>query len=255
MLTTTGRVRISRARWLKAQEHERVFWQRLAAGIAEGAVGQLDWYKWRATQLELLLAAVPDAAVTSGKVLEIGSGPIGIVNFLEWGDRYAIDPLEPFYREQPSLIKLRNADAIYLSGSGEQLPMPAGSVALVILDNVIDHTYAPGRILQEIYRVLQPDGRLYLSVNVHTGWGAFLHDVLAVLRIDKRHPYTFTSGSLGRLLASHRLPVMFERIEDYGQVKGTNRRSARLVDKIKGYTGLSEFQHQVLCRKDLPPRH
>src|SRR5206468_12652212 len=134
MLTTTGRVRISRARWLKAQEHERVFWQRLAAGIAEGAVGQLDWYKWRATQLELLLAAVPDAAVTSGKVLEIGSGPIGIVNFLGWGDRYAIDPLEPFYREQPSLIKLRNADAIYLSGSGEQLPMPDGSVALVIPD-------------------------------------------------------------------------------------------------------------------------
>jgi hypothetical protein len=38
---------------LKAQEHERVFWQRLAAGIAEGAVGQLDWYQWRATQLEL----------------------------------------------------------------------------------------------------------------------------------------------------------------------------------------------------------
>jgi hypothetical protein len=42
---------------------------------------------------------------------------------------------------------------------------------------------------------------------------------------------------------------------DYGQVKGTNRRSARPIDRIKGYTGLSEFQHQVLCRKDLPVRH
>ena len=163
MLTTTGRVRISRARWLKAQEHERVFWQRLAAGIAEGAVGQLDWYKWRATQLELLLAAVPDAAVTSGKVLEIGSGPIGIVNFLGWGDRYAIDPLEPFYREQPSLIKLRNADAIYLSGSGEQLPMPDGSVDRVISNGVFNLCPDKPAVLAEAFRVLRLGGRLQMA--------------------------------------------------------------------------------------------
>jgi hypothetical protein len=56
---------------------------------------------------------------------------------------------------------------------------------------------------------------------------------------------------------SHRSTIHVERPMglDYGQVKGTNRRSARPIDKIKGYTGLSEFQHQVLCRKDLPVRH
>jgi SAM-dependent methyltransferase len=251
MLTTTGRVRITRARWLKAQEYERRFWQRLGDGIAEGTENQLDWYKWRATQLESFLAEVTDSPMTTGRVLEIGSGPIGIVNFLNWGERYAVDPLEPFYRQQPHLIRLRSADPIYLPGSGEHLPIADNSVALVIIDNVIDHTYSPGSILQEISRVLQPGGQLYVCVNVHTARGAVLHDLLALLRIDKGHPYTFTCRTLGRMLARHGFTIVFERVEDYEKVKAANRRSPRVTDQIKSYTGLSEFRHQVLCRKSL----
>jgi SAM-dependent methyltransferase len=252
VLTASSGIRITRARWLKAQEYERAFWQRVGGGIAEGTTDELAWYKWRARQLEGLLALTHHAASPIGKVLEIGSGPIGIVSFLESGDRYAIDPLEDFYRQQPELIKLRNPEATYLAGSGEQLPMSDASVALVILDNVIDHTFAPGKILQEIWRVLEPDGRLYLSVNVHTRWGAILHDVLATLHIDKGHPHTFTSVTIGRLVARHRFTTVFEQIEDYEEVRQANRRSPRVTDRIKSYSGLSEFRHQVLCRKELP---
>lgn len=249
MLATTGQLRIKWARWLKAQEYERSFWERLGDGIDHGTTPQLDWYRWRATQLESLLAGAADFEAASGKVLEIGSGPIGIVNFLEWGERYAIDPLEPFYRRQPSLVKLRNPGATYLAGGGEQLPMADGSVALVIIDNVIDHTYAPGKILQEISRVLDPGGRLYLSVNVHTRWGAILHDGLATLHIDKGHPYTFTSRALRQLLARHGFAIVFEEVEEYAKATRADRASSRVTNRIKGYTGLSEFQHKVLCRK------
>jgi SAM-dependent methyltransferase len=255
MLTAAGPVRITRARWLKAQEHEQAFWQQLGDEIAAGTSTQLDWYKWRANELESLLGQVPNASVRTGRVLEVGSGPIGLVNFLEWGDRYAIDPLEPFFRELPELIKLRKGGAIYLTGSGERLPLADSSVALIILDNVIDQTYSPDKILEEIYRVLQPGGQLYVCVNVHTGLGAVLHDVLAVLRIDKRHPHTFTGRTLRRLLGSHGFMVVFEQIEDYGQVKAVNRQSFRVTDRVKSYTGLSEFQHELLCQKDVPPAH
>jgi SAM-dependent methyltransferase len=255
VLTISGRARITRARWLKAQEYERAFWRRHSDEIADGTAAGLDWYKWRAGRLESLLARALSSTAAIGRVLEVGSGPIGIVNFLEFGDRYAIDPLERFYRQQPELIKLRNAGATYLAGSGEQLPFTDGSIALVIIDNVIDHTFAPGNILREIWRVLQPDGHLYLSVNVHTRWGALLHDVLAALRIDKGHPYTFTSQAIGRLLGRHRFAAIFEQIEDYEDVRRANRRSPRVTDRIKGYTGLSEFQHHVLCRKDVGLRN
>jgi SAM-dependent methyltransferase len=247
MLALSNQVQIKRSRWLEAQEYERGFWQRLGTSIEEGSTSQLDWYKWRARQLEHLLARLPDSR--QGRVLEIGSGPIGIVNFLDWGERYAIDPLEGFYRQRPSLIKLRNPGSTYLEGSGERLPLEDQSCALVIIDNVIDHTFAPALILQEISRVLEPAGLLYLSVNVHTGWGAMLHNLMAVLRIDKGHPYTFTSSTLQRFLARHGFLIRLEEIGDYRQARETDRRSPRLTDRIKGYIGISEFQHLVVCSR------
>jgi len=257
MAAITEQLRIKWTRWQEAQHYERGFWERLSLSIERGVVGQLDWYKWRAERLEELLDRIPGALRRGGKVLEIGSGPIGIVNFLEWGERFAIDPLESFYRQQPSLVRLRNGGATYLSGSGEQLPVADESCGLVIIDNVIDHTFAPERILREISRVLAPSGRLYLSVNVHTGWGAFLHNALAVLRIDKGHPYTFTSVSLRQLLARAGFTVLLEEVGDYNQARRADRASRRPTDRIKGYTGLSEFAHLVVCSKaaTLPASH
>jgi SAM-dependent methyltransferase len=239
---------------LKAQEHEQVFWQRSAAEIEEGTRGELDWYDWRAGRLEAHLASVANRRPRDGRVLEIGSGPIGIINSLDWGDRFAIDPLEDFYRQKPSLIKLRKPGSTYLQGTGERLPFPDGSFSLVIIDNVIDHTHAPALVLQEISRVLEASGHLYLSVNVHTRWGAFLHQVLADLHIDQRHPYTFTSQTLRRFLSQHRFTVLAEEIEDYWQVKRESLRSPSVKEKVKALSGLSEFQHHVVCGRtaDLP---
>jgi SAM-dependent methyltransferase len=249
MSALSEQLRIKWTRWQKAQEYERGFWQRLGQSIEVGTTPQLDWYRWRAARLEELLALAPGSKPAAGKVLEIGSGPIGIVNFLEWGERYAIDPLESFYRQQPSLVRLRNSGATYIAGSGERLPFDDASCALVIIDNVIDHTYAPEKILQEISRVLEPSGRLYLSVNVHTGWGAFLHNLLAVLRIDKGHPYTFTSETLRQMLTRGGFTTLLEQIAAYTEARRNDRQSQRITDRIKGYTGLSEFQHLVLCSK------
>ena len=174
------------------------------------------------------------------------------MNALEWGERYAIDPLESFYSQQPNLVSLRRPGATYLTGTGERLPFGDASFALVIIENVIDHTYAPGTILQEMSRVLEPSGYLYLLVNVHTRWGAVLHDLLATLRIDRGHPYTFTSQSLRGFLTQHQFAILYEDVEDYGTVKRANRRSSGATDRVKGYTGLSEFQHAVICRKRTP---
>jgi SAM-dependent methyltransferase len=248
MLAHSNELRIRTPRWLKAQEYERGFWQRLGDSIESGTREHLDWYNWRARRLEQRLASIA-AGPLDGKTLEIGSGPIGIVNFLGWGERYAIDPLEHFYSTRPSLVALRKPDVTYLDGTGERLPFEKASFSLVIIDNVIDHTYAPERILREIHRVLGPDGQLYLSVNVHTRWGALLHDLLARLQIDKGHPFTFTSRTLRQLLAANQFQVIHEEVEDYEQAKRADRESTRLTGKIKGFTGLSEFSHSVICRR------
>ena len=254
MLLQTGTSEIPRRRWSEAQTYEQAFWQRLGDDMEAGTRDHLDWYQWRAGQLQQRLTSISAPVPRSGRILEIGSGPVGIVNFLEWGERYAIDPLEHFYRTQPSLVALRRPDVTYVDGTGEHLPFGDGSCSLVIIDNVIDHTYAPRKILAEIRRVLEADGHLYLSVNVHTPWGAWLHALLAALRIDKGHPFTFTSRTLRQLLAATGFTVLTEQVEDYGEARRKDCRSARLKDRIKGYTGLSESLHSVVCRHHAPVR-
>jgi len=236
-------------RWREAQQYEQAFWQRLGEDIEAGTREHLDWYQWRADRLEDRLNGTGVVCGPAIKVLEIGSGPIGIVNFLTWGHRYAIDPLEHFYRTKPALVALRQSGVTYLDGTGERLPFDDGTFGLVIIDNVIDHTSAPAIVLQEISRVLADDGTLYLSVNVHTRWGALLHECLAGLHIDKGHPHTFTSETLRRLLRTHGFIPQAEQVEDYRKTRRADRMSPRLTDRIKGYTGMSEFSHGVVCRK------
>jgi SAM-dependent methyltransferase len=245
-------LRIGTPRWQKAQQYEQGFWQRLGESIEAGTREHLDWYNWRARQLERRLASI-GAGHFDGKTLEIGSGPIGIVNFMEGGDRYAIDPLEHFYCTRPTLVALRRPGVTYLDGTGERLPFERGSFSLVIIDNVIDHTYAPERILREIRRVLAPDGYLYLSVNVHTRWGALLHVLLATAQIDKGHPFTFTSRSLREIVAANQFETVFEHVDDYQRAKQEDCTSSLLTSKIKGFTGLSEFTHSVICRRRSSP--
>jgi SAM-dependent methyltransferase len=236
-------------RWQQAQQYEQSFWQRLGEDIETGSRDQLNWYKWRAEQLEQRLKASSAQLPPNGKVLEIGSGPVGIVNFLTWGHRYAIDPLEHFYKTRSSLVSIRKPGVTYLDGTGEKLPFDPTTFSLVIIDNVIDHTSAPAIVLQEINRVLKPDGYLYLSVNVHTRWGALLHECLAGLRIDRGHPHTFTSATLRRLLKAHGFIPHLEQVDDYRKSRRADRTSQRLTDRIKGFTGLSEFSHGVVCRR------
>jgi ubiquinone/menaquinone biosynthesis C-methylase UbiE len=241
---------VSFKRWLKAQEYERSFWKKSADRIASGISGQLSWYGWRAGELEKrLVRYMDDEKKKSAKVLEIGSGPIGIVSFLKWGKRFAIDPLEEHYINNPILTKLRNSEVRYLKGQGESIPFDEGTFSMVIIDNVIDHTSDPDIVMKEIYRVLKNEGLLYLSVNIHTLWGAKIHRLLSTLAIDKGHPYTFTIDRIRSLLKNNNFRIEDETVENYHEVRRKDRQSKILKSKVKGYTGLTEFLYQAICRE------
>jgi len=228
--------------------YEPAFRQQLDVDVAAPTNEQFDWYGRRARRLEECLSAL-DAAKSAGTVVEIGSGPIGIVNFLDWGTRYAVDRLEHVYRTQPNLVNLRNPAVTYLDGTGERLPFESASCSLVILDNVIDRIDAPGKILEEIHRILRPGGHLYLCVSVHTRWGLVLHSLAAAHQTDTGHPCVFTSPSLRRFLHTNRFDLLLERIEDYEACKRADRDSPNLKARLRGYAGLSAFPHAVICAK------
>jgi len=242
---------VGRKRWAEAQKRERAHWQKIADRIVTGGLSQLEWYDWKGKEMEKrLVSHLKEDQKKEGKVLEIGSGPIGIVSFMKWGECYTIDPLEDFYKSNPVLCHLRNPTVHYAQGKGEKLPFEDGFFYLVILDNVLDHVHEAGEVLNEIHRVLCQNGRLYLAVNLHTSWGAFLHRIVARVLMDRGHPYTFTLKGIRDFVRRHRFNILSESINDYQQARAQDLRSPSLKDRIKGYTGLSEFIYYGVSSKD-----
>lgn len=241
---------VTEQRWKQAQEYELLHWKKVADRIASGSEGQLSWYEWVAGEMEKrLLPHFTEDQKKDARVLEVGSGPIGIVTFLKWGERYTIDPLEDFYQSNPALSDLRDSTVHYGQGTGEKLPFKDNFFSIVILVNVLDHVHNAEGVLNEIYRVLANNGILYFAVNVHTSWGAFLHNILAKLLIDRGHPYTFTGVSIRDFILRHKFNILSESADRYLKAKEQNLKSGALKDKIKGYSGLSEFFYYAVCSK------
>ena len=100
---------ISNKRWSKAQAYEKRHWQKTADKIISGAIAQLSWYGWKAEQFENKIDNFFDFSSRQDcGVLEVGSGPIGIVAFLKWGQKYAIDPLEHYFSDNPPLTSQKS---------------------------------------------------------------------------------------------------------------------------------------------------
>jgi SAM-dependent methyltransferase len=240
----------SRRRWVRAQDFERAWWERAAKRIESGQSKEITYHAWSASEMEKRLEGfLSEERKRSAQVLEIGCGPVGIVSYLPWGERFAVDPLEDFYRSNPTLTKHRDRAVSYLKGTGEEVPFPDRKFSLVILDNVLDHVQSAERVLREVRRVLADDGLLYFAVNVRTLPGSLLHTVLATLQIDKGHPYSFTSSSIRRLLRRNGFDPMKEWVSDAKEARQRDRKAPELRHKIKGYTGLYEFVYYAVCCK------
>jgi SAM-dependent methyltransferase len=129
------------------------------------------------------------------KVLDVGCGISSVLHFVE-GKRYGIDPLAEEYKKlyrYPEGIDIRQA-------GGESIPFPAGFFDVVFCTNVLDHTTDPQKTIHEIQRVLRPNGRFVLTVEV------FEEKSIR----DPAHPHSLTRQDLNTLLAG-RFKTLLEK--------------------------------------------
>jgi SAM-dependent methyltransferase len=238
------------ARWECAQEYERGYWARLAGRIAGGSVSQLDWYRWRAEQLERRLALAGLSAMSAGnaRLVEVGCGPIGVASFFPARERVAVDPLEEFYSADPVLSALRNPAVSYRRGKGESLPCDDSSFDLAIIENCIDHVQDVDAVMREIRRVLRPDGVIFLTVNCRTPWGFGVHRLLSRLRIDPGHPHTFTPSRARGMLRRHGFEILRVEADSYLAALREDLASREAKARIKAVLGTSEFVVSILAR-------
>jgi len=245
---------VSPGRWQRAQRYERDYWSSVATSIAAGSVSQLNWYQWRAEELARTLRALGLGPLTEGqaRVVEVGSGPVGIVGFVPAAERVAIDPLEPHYASNPTLTALRNPLVEYRPGAVEALPCDSGRYDLAIIENCIDHVRDVDAAMRELKRVLNPTGLLYITVNCRTRWGFVAHQTLSRLRVDAGHPYTFTPHRARKLLRDHGWRPLQLEVGSYRDALRADLAGPELSDRLKGLLGISEFLVSAVARRDEP---
>lgn len=238
------------SRWKAAQEYEKGYWVARAEGIDAGTGSSLRFYQWRADQLgEWLNGLGLTVGDGTARVVEVGSGPVGLAAFFPAQHRLIVDPLEEEYRGIPSLVAYRNPTADYRAARGEELPAADGEFDLAVIENCIDHVADPTAVIREIRRTLRSRGFLYVTVNCRSTVGYYVHRLLSRLRLDPGHPHTFTPPRLHRLLEAHGFTILGSKLGSLDEARRTDLASPSSRARLKGRLGVSEYLASVVAQR------
>lgn len=193
-------------RWRSAQDYERRWWE------ARGGESDLAYLRTYAQTVADALSSChrfgPDSVV-----LEIGSGPAGILTHLLGARRIGVDPLEEFFAGVPGWRSQRDPTVRYAAAIGEQLPFADNCFNVIVCDNVLDHCADPGQVVREMARTLRPGGCAYLRCSVYVLTGRVVRRLLEAARIDRGHPHTFSPSDLERIVSRSGLTIRSVRSE------------------------------------------
>jgi 2-polyprenyl-3-methyl-5-hydroxy-6-metoxy-1,4-benzoquinol methylase len=235
-------------RWKKAQQYEKKFWENQADQTSKEGEDRFRWYKQRS---DLVIERVE--AYLKGfdtiTALEIGSGPIGLINYLRADERYALDPLEDFNQTIPEIVKARDPEVQYRQGTGETVSSLKKTFNFIILDNVLDHCQDPVKVLAEIYKNLEKSGVLFFSINIYTPFGVMVRNAMEIFEIDKGHPFNFTEKSIRSMLTGAGFKIISPKTSDYKIQRRHYIRSSNYKHKLKGYLGLTDVRFSAICIK------
>lgn len=146
------------------------------------------------------------------RVLQVGAGPVDVIDYWPAAERHAIDPLAEEYKAV--FHELQAADVEYVSGVGENLPYEDNYFDLAIIRNALDHTYDAAKTLREINRVLAPQGALYVWVYLYRWRGSLIYrSINALTKRYETEPWAFTLPRMERLLSQTGFRAFFPTVE------------------------------------------
>ena len=137
-------------RWRLAQKHEKRHWEKHPRKLRSDEVLH-DYYDF----FKKFVALSDDISV-----LDVGSGPFGMITYFPGGARCALDPLVDDYSQISEIIE----GTALVKGVAEHLPFIDGSFDVVVSTNAIDHMMEPDLMLREVHRVIKESGCTLISV-------------------------------------------------------------------------------------------
>lgn len=200
--------------WERAQENERVHWERLIAGCREGPPdygGEKFWLDLWRNQARFLLGLIGPAMSKHTRTLEIGGGVIGVIRWLK-GVKVAIDPLgEMFAAAFPGLplsnYGLMPQDLIlHVAGAAEDMDWAnMRPFDFVLLFDTLDHCRDPGEVLEAVHGVLKPEGWLLEATT------AFHLKFETSEPYQRHHPWAWTKEELTEMIHGAGFEIIAQR--------------------------------------------
>lgn len=152
------------------------------------------WQEYRFLDDLLEIAGVSEKS----KVIDVGCGIASVLHFVPGKEKIGIDPLGDWYEKYYKYPK----DIQIITTRGEEIPFEDNHFTHAFCSNVLDHVTDPLRVLKEIKRVLVPEGKLILTVEIHNHFGG---------PRGAHHPYTFDYEAVKKLTRDAGFSIEFEK--------------------------------------------
>ena len=152
-----------------ASFHELAFWRWVAyEGYLSYHPIAFSWFQ-KLRMFELFLTTGWEAQdFAEKKIIEVGNGPLGMIECIPGHKKVGYDPLNDDYSKLFS--KVRSKEIIYKSDMSN-LKKEKNDYDLLICINTLDHTDEPEELFSDLMRALNKGGRFIIQVNtVKEGW-------------------------------------------------------------------------------------
>ena len=191
---------LNRERWQHAQDAELEWWRNWS---------RLPFYEGHsfADYWNGVVSDFVDPDSVSGTVVEVGSGPHGVVRYLFNNARFKLgmDPLLHKFDEASS----PETRTSYAAAVGEMIPVRDDAADLVVCINVLDHVMDAHEILLEIRRILKPRGKLILEV--HT----FPRVLASLMFFDSPHTYHWSRANVTQMVRKAGYRILGTRVHEF----------------------------------------
>jgi SAM-dependent methyltransferase len=247
------------ARFVEAQAaeaaHHEDAWTKLHVGSLSWVKSLADYREWLESfyRVGFYAFGFPSSHFQNRTVLEIGSGPFGMLACLPHGAGVAVDPLMPDF--VPYMQQHWAPSPTRIAALGETLPVPSSAFDDAVAINCLDHTLEPEKIIREISRTLKPGGFFFLMNNVKSAAGVAIANVgekFGIKRLTEVfHPHAFTQARLRRECEAAGLQVIRDHVSSTSLTPEENARFS-LKTKMKMRV-INEVQLWILAQKPLAP--
>ena len=176
-------------RWQRAQTAEAAFWKSWRENTLYAHISLEAFW------LEVLEKT--GGPLPQGRILDIGCGPVSVLNFHRPQGTLAIglDPLASVYLREKIIESAEGMTPIPIIGlPAESLPFADASMDHLICFNVLDHVSNAPAVLAEMWRILRPGGSARLYVHTFQPW------IKRWLFFDRPHVYHWDHPEFQALL-------------------------------------------------------